>query len=89
MRRHGKTDNNQTEIVAGLRAVGASVTSLADLGHGVPDLLVGHHGETFLMEVKTPEGSLTPDQVEYNQTWRGRTIMVVRSVEDAIKRVTG
>ncbi len=46
----GRTDNNQTEIVKGLRAHGFSVLILSDQGDGCPDLLVG--GETnFRMHV--------------------------------------
>lgn len=55
MRRYSrKRDENEPEIVAALQLVGASVTRLnAD---GVPDLLVGYSGATFLLEVKLPLG---------------------------------
>ncbi len=38
---HGKVDTNQADIVAALRAAGASVADMHELGHGYPDLLVG------------------------------------------------
>lgn len=41
MRRAARTDANQTAIVEALRKCGASVQSLAAVGKGVPDLLVG------------------------------------------------
>lgn len=69
--RNARTDANQKEIVAVLRSVGASVQSLAPVGHGVPDLLVGFRGITYLIEVKTPTGKLTPDQIRWHGDWRG------------------
>lgn len=88
MRRIAKVDANQPEIVAALRKAGASVTLLSQVGGGCPDLLVGIAGVNLLMEVK--DGSkplsarkLTPDQVEWHQSWRGQSV-VVSSVEEAI-----
>ena len=40
-RRHGKVDLNHGELRDTFRALGCSVVSLADLGKGIPDLLVG------------------------------------------------
>ena len=81
-RRKSKVDQNQAEIVAALRAVGASVECLHSVGGGVPDLLVGSRGVTYLMEVKTATGSLTPDQERWHPAWRGQ-VAVVRSVAEA------
>jgi hypothetical protein len=47
-------DSNEKEIIEALKRAGASVTSLN--GTGVPDLLVGYKGATFLLEVKLPLG---------------------------------
>ncbi len=83
-------DENQAEIVAALRLVGCSVLPLHAVGKGCPDLLVAK-GETILMEVK--DGSkppsarkLTPDQVEFHASWRGR-IVVVCNVREAMEAV--
>lgn len=88
MRRIAKVDANQPEIVAALRKAGASVTLLSQVGGGCPDLLVGIAGVNLLMEVK--DGSkplsarkLTPDQVDWHQSWQGQSV-VVSSVEEAI-----
>jgi len=93
MRRRGRVDANQKAIVAALRQVGASVQSLADIGHGCPDLLVGFRGRTLLMEVK--DGSkvksaraLTPDEEEWIAAWKGAPVFVVESPEQAIDTVT-
>ena len=81
--KHGRRDANHQEIVAALRAAGASVLDLADLGHGAPDLLVGYAGREWLVEVKTETGELTPDQVRFIQLWHGQ-VAVVNSVEAAL-----
>jgi hypothetical protein len=41
MRRAAKIDANQPQIVEALRKAGATVHSLAAVGNGIPDLLVG------------------------------------------------
>jgi Holliday junction resolvase len=88
MRRAARVDSNQEEIVKALRAVGATVQSLAGVGHGVPDLLVGYEGKTILMEVKDGKKSpsqreLTPDQVKWIDAWTGGSIYIVDTVEAA------
>jgi hypothetical protein len=50
MRRAAKVDANQTEIVQALRQIGAVVQSLAAVGNGCPDLLVGYRNRLFLLE---------------------------------------
>lgn len=92
MRRIAKTDANQPEIVAALRKAGASVTLLSQVGGGCPDLLVGIAGVNLLLEVK--DGSkpvsarkLTPDQVEWHQSWRGQSA-IVSSVEEAMSALS-
>lgn len=86
MRRAAKIDANQPEIVAALRAVGCSVQTLAAVGAGVPDLLVGVSGVNLLMEVKTASGKLTKDQVPWHDAWRGQ-VAIVRSVDEALALV--
>ena len=78
-----RTDSNQDAIMSGLRQAGASVYSLAPVGHGVPDLLVGFRGKTYLLEVKGRKGRLTPAQHKFHDEWRGQ-IAVVRCLEDAL-----
>ena len=85
MRRAARTDSNHEEIVKALRAVGATVQSLAGVGHGVPDLLVGYEGKTILMEIKDGAKSpskreLTPDQVKWIDNWTGGSVFIVDTV---------
>ena len=91
MRKRAKIDDNQTVIVKALRAIGASVQSLATIGGGCPDLVVGYRGVNYLLEIK--DGSkppskrkLTPDEREFIDNWRGK-VSVVNSINDAIKAV--
>lgn len=84
MRRAAKVDRNQGDIVEMLRAVGASVESLARVGAGVPDLLVGFRGQNWLLEVKVGKGALTEDQQEWHPAWRGQ-VAVVRSADEALR----
>ncbi len=88
MRRAAKIDGNQTEIVEALRKVGASVQSLAAVGRGVPDLLVGYKGKTFLIEVKDgrkPGWRITQQQAEWHGAWRGGPLFIVENVEKALQ----
>lgn len=86
MRRAARVDANQAEIVAALRQVGASVYIMADVGQGVPDLLVGRAGCTYLLEVKAPRGRLNEREQEWHAAWRGH-VAVVRSVDDALRAI--
>jgi Holliday junction resolvase len=91
MRRAARVDDNQAEIVAALRKCGCTVQSLAALGSGVPDLLVGRGGTNYLLEVKDgskPKSAreLTPDELRWLHAWRG-SAAVVETVEDALKEV--
>lgn len=93
MRKAAKIDANQTEIVKALRQVGASVQSLASTGKGCPDLLVGFRGVNWLLEIKDGQKvksarKLTPDQIEWHESWRGR-VYIVESVDQAISLLNG
>lgn len=91
MRRNAKVDANQPEIVAALRKVGATVQSLAAVGDGVPDLLVGFRNANHLLEVKDgqrvpSERLLTADQLGWHAKWIG-PVSIVYSVEDALRAI--
>jgi Holliday junction resolvase len=96
MRRRARVDANHREIVKALRSVGASVLSLAALGAGCPDILVGFGGATYLLEVKSPHRSAgrnlrerisLRDQAEWRARWRGGPALVVSSVAEALAAV--
>jgi hypothetical protein len=73
------TDHNQSQIVATLRAAGATVTILAGCGlPGVPDLLIGYGGHNLLMEIKNKSGlnRLSPVQKDWLRRWAGQACVV-------------
>lgn len=89
MRRAAKVDGNQRAVVDALRAAGCTVVSMAALGDGAPDLLVGYQGNTVLLEVKDgaqrPSArKLTPLQEKWHAGWRGRPVLVVNSADEAL-----
>ena len=84
--RANKVDANHDEIVRAYRRLGFSVASTAAMGKGFPDLVVGIHNITDLVEIK--DGSkppsarkLTSDQVTFFNNWNG-SVRVVNNVED-------
>jgi hypothetical protein len=93
MRRAAKTDQNQTIVVEALRAAGCRVQSLASVGDGVPDLLVGlPNRRLILLEVKDgdkppSDRKLTPKQVTWHETWQGWPVYVVESIDHALNVV--
>ena len=90
--RAAKIDANQEAVVTALRAAGATVQSLAGVGKGVPDLLVGFKGQTMLMEVKDgfkPLSArlLTEDQLRWHGAWKGGALAVVDSPDAALRMI--
>jgi Holliday junction resolvase len=90
--RAAKIDANQEAVVTALRTAGASVQSLAGVGKGVPDLLVGFKGQTLLFEVKdgfkAPSARLlTEDQIRWHGSWKGGALAVVDSSDAALRMI--
>lgn len=86
--RAARIDANQPEIIAGLRAIGATVQPLHSVGKGCPDILVGWRGANHLIEIKDgrkpPSArNLTPDQVEWHGMWAGQ-VSVVTCLDEAL-----
>ena len=92
-RRAARVDANQADIVSALERAGAKVRSLAAVGDGMYDLLVGFRGVLALLEVKDgakPQSArtLTPMQVEFRRDWAGSgPIYVVTSVDEALEAI--
>jgi hypothetical protein len=90
--RAAKIDANQEAVVTALRTAGATVQSLASVGKGVPDLLVGYKGQTLLMEVKdgfkAPSARLlNKDQLRWHGSWKGGALAVVDSPDAALRMI--
>jgi hypothetical protein len=84
MRYAARVDANQDQIVSALRAAGAYVWII-----GLPvDLLVGYHGHTFLVEIKSgSKKRLTALQADFFDNWSGSTLCRVDSPESALRMI--
>jgi Holliday junction resolvase len=86
-------DGNARAIVEALRAAGASVHWWVPSARqrGLPDLVVGHGGRTYLLEVKAERrgAKLSEGQEQFHATWRGAPIATVRTIEEAIAVIGG
>lgn len=85
-----RKDGNHHAIVRAFKQAGASVLDLSGVGDGCPDLLIGIAGVDLLVEIKLPIGKrggtahsdLNQIQRAFHSSWRGRSPVVVRRVED-------
>ncbi len=82
MRKAANVDTVQGSIVKALRQIGASVEVMSGAGKGFPDLVVGYHGVTMLMECKTGNDQLNAMQREWHASWAGH-VAIVRTPEQA------
>ena len=90
--RAAKIDANHEAVVLALRSAGATVQSLAGVGKGVPDLLVGYKGQTLLLEIKDgfkppSKRSLNEDQLRWHGRWNGGALAVVDSPDAALRMI--
>jgi hypothetical protein len=77
-------DLNEPEIVIALLKLGVSV----EVVDTPCDLICGHRGKTFLLEVKGSVGRLTPCQVAFIARFNGE-LHVVHSPEEAVEAIFG
>lgn len=93
MPRKARVDANQADVVSSLRAIGATVQHLHDVGQGCPDILVGFRGVNYAVEIKDgskppSQRKLTPQQVEWHESWKGQ-VDVVNDKFEAVALVMG
>lgn len=87
MRRAARIDQNHTQVVKALEAIGCSVYSSAGLGGGFPDLVVARAKNTVLVEIKAgAKKKLTPAQQAFWLRWTGRIIRA-DSAAEAVSKV--
>jgi hypothetical protein len=86
----GRTDANQSEIVAAYEALYCIVQDTHAVGGGYPDLNVKistRRGPMVaLVEVKTRDGKLSPSQARFIGEW-GSCVTVVQTREDVFSHV--
>ena len=92
MRRASRLDNNHGEIVRAAEQAFCTVLDLSRVGAGCPDILLGRKGkrgpENILVEIKTADGKLTPEQIRFHREWRGQKA-IVRSVDELLALLRG
>lgn len=84
MKWRSQVDDSQRQLVPFLRAHGASFQSLATVGKGAPDGIVGFHGVDVLCEFKTGAERLSASQVVWHREWRGAKVRVLRTEADCL-----
>jgi hypothetical protein len=82
--RISKVDLNQKQVMCELRTFGCAVQPIHTVGHGCPDLLVSFGGRTFVVEVKSKGGKLTPDEQKWHDNWKAK-VCIAYATEDVIK----
>lgn len=91
MKRAARVDENHAPIVKALLDAGCSVQSLAAVGLGCPDILVGMAGANILIEIKNPDSrrgkeGLNEEQRSWHRFWKGH-VVTVHTAEEAIAAV--
>lgn len=91
--RFKKVDANHSKLVEALRILGFSVFSIASVGNGCPDILVGHRGKNYLFEIKDHRKvksakRLTPREEKFAAAWRGQ-VAVAETLEDVLTAIHG
>jgi Holliday junction resolvase len=89
MRRAAKIDDNQKKIVEQLRRCGVSVAVTSMMGKGFPDIIAGHNGVNYMIELKdgaktASRRKLTEDEQEWHKKWKGK-VHVADDIDDCLK----
>ncbi len=84
-----RVDSNQKKIVQTLRAIGADVLHLHEVGKGCPDILVGFRNQNFLFEIKDSSlppsrRKLTEAEQEFHDSWRGQ-VAIITCADEALQ----
>jgi len=87
--RAGRTDGNHAEVIKVLRDNGMDARSIAALGNGWPDVVVGWRGVNIFLEIKDgakypSQRALTAAEQEFFGTWGGQ-VKLVMSPEEAVR----
>lgn len=82
-RRRHRLDSNHKAIELALRKCGWQTINLSSIGGACPDLLVQRRGRMLLVEVKTENGQVTPEQMAFRLD--GWPVTIIRTVEEVLK----
>ena len=96
MRRAHRLDSNHAELVKAFEKLGCSVLSLAGIGAGCPDIVVGFAGLQIMCELKDgakPPSArkLTEDEERFRMNWKGgyRLVENLDHVQDTVNVLKG
>jgi len=91
MRRAARVDTTHGSIRDELRKCGFSVEDTSKIGGDFPDLVIGKHGITALVECKsdkkvrkTKGDGLSEGQKTFKATWKGSQVIVAESLQDVL-----
>ena len=88
MKNRHRRDDNQKEIITGLRSSGFTVHDISQVDGGCGDILAGKNHRTWLFEIKDPDQvKLTPDEKKFSRKWKGQWA-IITSLEEALQ-ITG
>ena len=88
MRYAARRDTTHATVRDGLRQAGYSVFDAGGVGGDFPDLVVGAYQRfTFLVEVKSPGGKVSPGQSRFAREWKGGPVLTVYSLEQALGEI--
>jgi hypothetical protein len=81
VRRAAKVDANHGDISKAARGIGATFQSLAMVGQGCPDAVIGFREKNYLIEIKDgskspSERRLTAAEAEWHRDWRGHVAII-------------
>ena len=86
-----RVDDNHKAIVSGLRAAGAFVQSIADVGRGCPDALISFRGSWYVAEIKDGSKSASRRRLtEAEAIWHERATAPVHiwtSLDEALRSI--
>jgi Holliday junction resolvase len=98
LRRAARTDKTHATIRDELREAGFSVVDASQVGRDFPDLVIGKHGITALVECKSSKkvrmhagDGLSEGQRKFRSEWKGSSVIVsetTQGVLDAFHLIT-
>jgi len=89
MRRAARIDDNQNELVAGLRKYPGVTVKVTSQLKKFCDIVVGFRGKNYLIEIKDPSKppshrQLTPDEKIFHDLWTGQ-VDIAHTVDEVLK----
>lgn len=91
MKKYGRVDSNQNEVVMRLRRTpGVTVGLTSAVGNGFPDFVCGFRGVSLLVELKSKGGKPTEMERDFAAKWTGAYLLAYsyREIMAALELLT-